>query len=298
MPKIIIIGNSAAGFSCCDTLVKNPTEKEITVISAEDYSAYNRNLLLGYLAGSIGEDELFLCPDDYYEKNKVRFLKNSKVALVETKKQRLTLKDNTKINYDYLVIASGSKPVLPDIAGNSKEGVFIFYALEEIKEIKQRLMLADTVAIVGEPMVCVELAGVPLLRDKEVKIIAKTRPDSFSPSGKQEWIEGLEVNEIIGEGAQMQAIKLTNGKVIGMPLVIFAGAHLPASEFLKGSDIETRDGCVIVNDLMRTSIENVFACGSVASAKTWDDAIKEGITAAESLIKQTKGENNLCQQTS
>jgi len=305
MSKIIIIGNSAAGFSCCDTLLRNPGDNEMTVISEESFVAYNRNLLLGYLANSIQEQDLFLCPGDYYEKNKLKFFNNARVALLETKKQRLTLKDNAKINYDYLVIASGSKPNLPDIPGNSKEGVLVFYALEDIKEIKERLAITETVGIIGEPMICAELAGSPAFKDKEVKIISKTKPASFLAAGKQEWIEGFEVSEIIGEGAQMQAIKLSNGKVIGASLVIFAGAQLPASDFLKGSDIKTEEGYIIVNEEMATNFENVLACGSVSkksksclATKTWDDAVGEGILAAHSLIKIRERGNNLCQQTS
>ena len=71
MSKIVIIGNSAAGFSCAEYLAKNSQELEITVISQEDSCAYNRNLLVGYLAGDVKENDLFLCPKDFYENNKI-----------------------------------------------------------------------------------------------------------------------------------------------------------------------------------------------------------------------------------
>lgn len=292
MPEIVIIGNSAAGFSCCQALLAECGDSRITVISEECFPAYNRNLLLGYFGGGIREEDLFLCRQDYYETNNIRLLKEGRVILLETRKQRLTLKDNTKINYDYLVIASGTRPSLPDIPGNTKEGVLGFYSLEDVRAIRQRLIISDTVALFGEPMLCAELAGSKALKNKEVKIIARGKPEVFSAHENQEWLEGLEVTEIIGEGAELRAIKLNNGKAIGVSLVIYAGAHLAASEFLKDSDIRTDRGSIMADDQMRTNLENIFACGSVSKrdnyapqAKTWDDAVQEGILAAASLIK-------------
>jgi len=305
MAKIVIIGNSAAGFSCCDTLVKNSQGHEITVISEEGLIAYNRNLLLGYLAASVAEKDLFLCGDSYYNDNKVKFLKNSKVVLLEPKRQRLTFKDNTKINYDYLVVASGSKPGLLGIPGNTKDGVFIFYTLEDARKIKQRMMIADTVGIIGEAMVCMELAQAPVLKDKEIKIISKGKPDSFVPSEKQEWLDGPHTAEIIGEGVELRAIKLDNGKVLGVSLAIFVLPQSAATEFLKGNDIQSENGYILVDEKMETNIENILACGSACRknntqglVKTWDDAVKDGILAATNLIQTCERGNNLCQQTS
>ena len=181
----------------------------------------------------------------------------------------------------------------------------VFYNLKDAKEIKERLAITDTIGIIGEPMVCAELVQIPMLKDKEVKIISKVKPDSFLPGPKQEWIEGLELSEIIGEGCELQAIKLNNGKVIGVSLVIFSGIQLPASDFLKGGDIKTENGYILVNEAMATNLENVLACGSVSkksksflSAKTWDDAVKDGILAANNLLKIGERGNNLCQPTS
>ncbi|MFA5114442.1 MAG: FAD-dependent oxidoreductase [Candidatus Omnitrophota bacterium] len=305
MPEIVIIGNSAAGFSCCQALLAERGGNGITVISEESFPAYNRNLLLGYFGGGIKEEELFLCRQEYYQANNVKLLKESRVALLETKKQRLILKDNSKINYDYLVIASGSRPRLPDIPGITKDGVRVFYSLEDAKIIKQRLVISGTVALFGESVLCAELAASEALRGKEAKIIARGKPEAFSACENHEWLEGLEIVEIIGEGSELRAIKLNNGKAIGVYLVIYAGAQLAASEFLKGSDIRTENGSILVNDQMRASLDNVFACGSVSKkdnyapqSKTWDDAVREGVLAAESLIKIFKRESNICQQTS
>lgn len=305
MAKIIIIGNSASGFSALGTFLKNSPGNELTIISKEEYPAYKKNLLLDYLSGNVKEDEIFFCNQDFYGKNNCNFKNNSEVARVDTKKRRVILKDNAKLDYDYLIIASGQKIDIPDIPGKTKDGIFTFCELGDVKTIKQRLILSNTICLIGEAGLCMRLAEKFLAKDKEVKIISKIRPENFTAPEKMEWIDGLELSEFIGEGRELSALKLSNGKVIGTTLVIFAGNYSPASEFLKETSIKTNDGYIIVDDSMRTNLENVFACGCVckkdsilAKEKLIEDAVSEGVIAAESILKSFEGGKTLCQQTS
>lgn len=305
MAKIVIIGNSSAGFSCCDTLLKNSASCEITVISQEEYPAYKKNLLIDYLEGSIKEEELFLCENYFYEKNKIDFLKGAKVIRIDTKKRAVGLKDNRKINFDYLVIASGQKVNIPDIPGKGKDGVFAVYDLEGIKKIKERLMIAHTLAIIGEAKLALKLGEVIAKRDKEIKIISSSRPESFMPNEKIEWIDNFGLAEFIGEGAELKAMKLNNGKAVGISLALFIGNYLPSTEFLKETEIKTHQDYILADDAMATNMENIFACGSVCKnanfleiEKTWDEAAGEGALAAQNIIKLLERGKELCQQTS
>lgn len=296
MPRIVIIGNSAAGFSCCDTLLKSSLGLEITVISQEEYPAYKKNLLIAYLAGNIKEEELYLCPLDYYERNKVNFLKDAKVTKLDIKKNIVTLKDNTKINYDYLVIASGQKANVADIPGQSKEGVFAFDDLTGAKKIKQRLMIANTVCIAGDAYLSLCLWQAIAKTDKEIKIIASPKPESFTQTEKAEWIDNLEIKELIGDGAELMALKLSNGKVIEAPLVIYLGNYTVSTNFLKDTEIKANRGYIITDEFMRTNFENILACGSVRQEKTWEEAVREGALTATSIINILERGKTICQQ--
>lgn len=277
MAKIVIIGNSAAGFSACQTLINNSKTNEITVISQEEYPAYRRNLLIDYLEDSQKEEDIFLCGEDFYEKNSINLQKNSEVARLDTKKQFIVLKDKAKINYDYLIIASGQRAGIADIPGKNKDGVFAVNGLSDIKKIKDKLVVSNTICIIGEEKHCNRLAEVITAKDKEVKVISKE--------------SGLMPKELIGE-SQLQALKLSNGKVIGTSLVLFVGSYIASTGFLRETDIATLNGYIITDEFMRTNLENVFACGSVVKNessiekdKLWEDACNEGILASQNLIK-------------
>ncbi|MDD5155252.1 MAG: FAD-dependent oxidoreductase [Candidatus Omnitrophica bacterium] len=290
MPKIIIIGNSAAGFSACQALVNSSSGHEITVISEEEYPAYNRSLLVDYLSGSIPESGLFLADAEFYRKNNVNFLAGQQVYRIDTRKRKVGLKDNSRLDYDHLIIASGRKIEVPDIPGKSKDGVAAFYSLKDTKEIMEKLMVAHTVSVIGNTQASLKLAEVIAAKSKEVKVVSQSALDSAAPNEKIELINGLEPGEFIGEG-ELQALKLTSGKVIGISLAVFTDNYMPSSSFLKDTEIQTENGYIIVDDKMRTNMDNIFACGAVAArsgvlagAKSWDEAAAEGILAAQNLL--------------
>ena len=306
MAKILIIGNSAAGFSCAQNLAKNLLNHEITVISQDAYPAYKRDLLIDYLKGSVGEHELFL--ENQGSSKNITLILNSKVTSVDPKKKRVILKDNSKINFDYLVIASGQEQSIPDIPGKTKDGIFTTSNMEDIKTIKERMITTGTICIIGDTALCLRLwEALSLKEAKEIKIISSAKPDSFVASQNSEWLQDLKIIEFIGEGSELKAIKLNNGKIIGASLVLFAGNYSPATQFLKDSGVQVENGYITVNELMQTNFENIFACGSVVKntnltemdkEKTWDQATREGALAAENIITLLGKENISCQQNS
>ena len=302
MNKIVIIGNSFAGHSCCQALLKHPSTNEITVISQEGSLPYKRNLLIEYLADHFKENELFLREPDFYKKNNIRFLSNSKVARLDTKKQSVVLKDNQRINFDYLVIASGQKVNIPDIPGNTKDGIFSVYTLEDAKKIKDKLMLTDTVCVSGDSDLCLRFWEAFVYKGKHIKIISSPKQEIPVSAENTEWIDEFKILEFIGEGSELKALKLNNGKVIGAPLVLFLGNYIPCADFLKESAIERAGDFIVVDDSMRTNFENIFACGSIAKLKnnpdkqkSWEEIADEGVRAAENLIHLLERGKTPCQ---
>ncbi|MFH1442277.1 MAG: FAD-dependent oxidoreductase [Candidatus Omnitrophota bacterium] len=299
MVKIVIIGNSAAGFSVLENLIRELPEKQLTVVSREGYPAYRRNLLIDYFSGKTKEEDIFLCTEEFYKRKGVIFHANSEVERIDTRRCKVVLKNKSRIDYDYLVIASGNKVNIPDIPGKNKEGSFAFCYLEEIKGIKNKLMLADTVCVTGEIKLCVSLAEAISFKypNKEIKIITKENNASLLSEGKIELLTGVSVQELIGEGG-LQAIKLDSGKIIASSLLLFAGDYQASSGFLKDTEINNDSGYIITDENMRTNLDNVFACGSVAKNnndlskdKLWKDCIEEGGIAASSIIKLIEKRN-------
>jgi len=305
MSKIIIIGNSVAGFSCLEALIKGSSGNEITVITKSKYPAYNKSLLCDYFSGAVKEKDLFICAPDYYAKNNAVFMPEAEVVRVDFKRKRVALKSGEKLQFDYLVIASGSSVELPELPGKTKEGIFRLNGLDEAKSIKQRAALTNTVCLIGESRACDILAKIFLVKDKEIRIISPLKPEGFVSQDKCEWIDGFQAVEFIGEGSELKAVKLNNGKVLAAALIVLAGNALPVCDFLRDSAINIQDGYIVCDDAQQTNLENIFACGSVARhpgagsrEKSREQAAGEGVIVAMNIIALCARGKKLCQQTS
>jgi NAD(P)H-nitrite reductase large subunit len=305
MSKIVIIGASAAGFSAARTLAESNCGCEITLISQENELPYNKNMLLAFLEGAAKEKDLLLCKEDFFKEKNINFLRDSCVNRIEPQKQRIALKDNTRIPYDFLIIASGKKVVLPDIPGKTKDGVFALYNLDQFRQVNLRLDIVDAVCIVGEAQAAVKFHKAIWRKDKHIKIISSHRPEAMELGAKDEWIDSSGLAEIIGEGKELKAYKLGSGKAIEASLILFVGENSVSSEFLKDSQIRSLEGYILVDELMHTNFENIFACGSVCCMestlggfKSWEESCNEGIIVAKNLIASLERGNSLCPQTS
>lgn len=295
MAKVVIIGASVAGHNAAVQLREKSPDTQILIITDEEYPFYDKRRLPDFLAGSVTEKELFLASDSFYQERGIDLLKGKKVTGLNTGKRCLTLKEKEKISYDYLVIASGRRFITPDVPGAKKDGVFTFNSLCDYRQFLSRLIL-HPVCVVGSNEAALQAAKAVCARFKiEVKLIAGTSVDNAQLSPEIEIIPCF-VQEIIGEG-EVQAIKLKEGKAIGVAAVIFMNELKSSIDFLKNTDLEMIDDFLLVDELMRTSREEIFSCGSVCRMKTavretknWDDAVAEASSVSDSLVKAMKGE--------
>jgi len=306
MKKIVIIGNSAAGFTTAKTLAQKNHDLEITVISKNGYPFYHKGLLIDYLAGKTKENDIFLAEEKFYQDNSIKLIKSAEVIRIDEKRQNVVLKDRTKINYDFLVIASGQKTKLPDIPGKAKEGVITLNSLDDAKEAKDKLLIAGTICVVGHGDLAFHLANVLADKSKEVKIIGNVNI-AGELHEKIELIDNAAVKEIIGESKEVQALKLDSGKAIGTDLILFVGNYIPESDFLKDADFQLDSGYILVDDYnLSLGKTNIFACGSIASKsgeikalKNWETAANEGSRVAQNIISTLKNEQEsfACQKS-
>jgi NAD(P)H-nitrite reductase large subunit len=315
MAKIVIIGASCAGHAVATGLREVLQDFSVTLVTQEKYPAYDRRRLLEFAGGSLKEKDLFLCTSDFYRQKNIDFLKECKVASVNTNKKTVHFKSGDNLGYDFLVICSGRSFILPEIPGIKKNGVFRLSSLSDGRDFQQ--YASDAVCIVGRSAAAQRFAQILSEKQKEVRLIsaelvaeAPVAELSFAaaaqsleplvvPAGKadqQAWsrLERIQsgVIEIIGESA-VQAVKLSAGKIIGASAVVYMDALKSNIDFLKNADISINDDLIEVDEGMRTRLSNVFACGAVCprrnaalGEKPWEEVLVESRVVVESLIKE------------
>ncbi len=113
----VIIGNSAAGLAAIKAIRGVDTSCPITLISAENGNAYSPVLTTYYLSGRISREDLFIVDSDFYKMTNVKTVLGSKAVGLDTSKQMVHLENNGDIEYDNLLIATGSSARDLDVPG-------------------------------------------------------------------------------------------------------------------------------------------------------------------------------------
>ena len=119
--KIIIIGNGIAGTTAARYIRKN-SDHEITMISGETEYPFSRTSFMYIFMGHVRFQDTKLYEDWFWTKNRIDIIK-AWVKSINPSDKSITLDNGTMLNYDKLIIASGSKPNKFSWPGQDLQGV-------------------------------------------------------------------------------------------------------------------------------------------------------------------------------
>jgi NAD(P)H-nitrite reductase large subunit len=274
--KHLILGNGPAGVIAAETIRKRAPFDQIVMIGSEDVPPYSRMAIPYLLMGNIQESGTYLRKDpQHFDKLKIEQL-NSRVDAVDCKAKELLLQGGARIAFDKLLIATGSIPVQPPIPGIQLPGVHTCWTMEDARSIASITKPGARVLQMGAGFIgCIILEA---LASREVQLTVVEMGDRMVPRMMTElaggmikdWVQskgievftGTRVEEISSSGSAL-SVKLSNGKVLEVDLVISATGVRPNIECLKKSGLEIHTG-VLVNEHMQTSHPDIYAAGDVA----------------------------------
>lgn len=267
--QYVIVGGSIAGASAIRAIRANDPEGVITLVTAEK-PFYYRPLIPLIIDGDITDEDIFF-PEDIETSLGIQLVSDRAVAL-DPEKKELTLDSASRLEYDKLLIATGSIPLLPDVPGTEK--AFTLRTLNDAHKIKEAAAGARKTVILGGGFVGIKAASALSKLGHDITIIEKLsqilypRLDQKSADIIQKRIEkkGIRcittdtITEVLDGG-----VKLTSGDVIEADLVILAVGINPNTEWLEGSGLKI-EKAMVVDELLKTSAENCYAAGDVVQA--------------------------------
>ncbi len=133
MKRIVVVGAGAAGTMLVNKLAKTHLidECSITIIDPHEIHYYQPGFL--FIPFGIYTEKMVKKPRRDYIPNSIKYIQ-SKVELIEPDNNHVVLSDNTKIKYDFLVIATGTRISPEEVEGLTgkgwKKNVFDFYTVE------------------------------------------------------------------------------------------------------------------------------------------------------------------------
>ena len=283
MEHIVIIGNGISGVTTARH-IRKLSDKKITIISAETEHFFSRTALMYVYMGHMKFEHTKPYEDWFWKKNRID-LKFGFVSSIETKSKTIYFENHDSLQYDKLVIATGSKSNKFGWPGQDLKGVQGLYHKQDLDNLEvyaPNNKVCKRAVIVGGGLIGIELAE--MLNTRNIPVTFLVRESSFwngvLPKGESEMINrhiknhhidlrlSTNLKEIISDenGKVKSVIIEETGEEIPCDFVGLTAGVSPNIDFLKNSDIETNRG-VLVNRYLETNIKDVFAIGDCAEQR-------------------------------
>ncbi|MDW5290164.1 NAD(P)/FAD-dependent oxidoreductase [Formosa sp. PL04] len=280
MEHIAIIGNGISGVTLARHIRKN-SDKKITIISSETEYFFSRTALMYIYMGHMKFEHTKPYEDWFWKKNRIE-LKKGFVKQVDTKTKTLYFAEGDRLEYDKLVIATGSKPNKFGWPGQDLEGVMGMYAKQDLDSLEKYAPNKDVckrAVIVGGGLIGIEMAE--MLNSRSIPVTFLVRENSFwngvLPNGESEMVNrhiknhhidlrlSTNLKEIISDenGKVKSVIIEETGEEIPCNVVGLTAGVTPNIDFLRDSGIDIGRG-VKVNRFLETNIPNIYALGDCA----------------------------------
>jgi NAD(P)H-nitrite reductase large subunit len=274
--KYLIIGNSAAGVNAADAIRMNDSEGSIKIVSREGFMAYGRPLISYFLSGKVTRDNMYYRSDDYYKLKNIEVLLNVEAKSVALKNKELITVRGEKINYDKLLIATGSSQFIPRIKGldmSKQKNVFTFSTYEDAINLKKRITKNSKVVVAGagliglkaaeglfgqvESITIVDLADriMASILDKQAADIVQAHVEQNNINFKLQ----TSICEVYGKN-NVSKVTLSNNELLDCDVLIIAVGVRPNLDIARMIGLKTKNG-IIVNEYMQTSENDVYAAG-------------------------------------
>lgn len=303
MKKILAIGCGGAGMFSLVVASQLKKGKFETKVLSDEKDIYCRCTTPYILAGEAKlkdaiQPESMVC--DYGLE-----IVHEKAVSLNTRKKQVTTDQGNHFDYDYLVIATGATPVLPDIQGADLSSVYTIRNSDDIKNLSAAVKKAKKAVVVGAGIIGIEMAGALKSVGLEVDLVEMSGGISdglADPEFAQRITELLvEAKVKIHFNSQVQAIKALKGTRKGVTvkqggkkeeleadIVIFSVGVRPNLDILNGTNIRMTKQGVVVDDKMRTNIKDIFACGDCCVPLSAITGEPQPSALASSAIQQSK----------
>lgn len=278
--KQVIIGNSAAGLSAVKAIRKKGCSSPITLISAENCNAYSPVLTIYYISHKIGRENLFIADDRFYRDYNVQTKFGNRAVGIDPSKQVVYLEDNTIVEYDNLLIATGASAKSPDnMEADASEYVSTLRTIEDAEKIIELSKDAKEIVVLGAGLVSLQAANALFKEGVKVTFVVGSKQilsqniDAECAAIIQRRLESQGVSFLFGRnvtaikrGGNKAYVVTSSGEELPADLVIVGKGVKPNTELVANSNLKVNAG-ILVDESMRTNIENIFAAGDVAEGK-------------------------------
>jgi NAD(P)H-dependent nitrite reductase large subunit len=291
--RLVVVGNGMAGARLVEEMLarKGGNRYRITVFGDEPTGNYNRILLSSVLARSHDPKDIFLNPLPWYAANGIALHAGARVTTIDPEIKEVRSADGKVEPYDVLVIATGSKPIIPPIEGVTRcrtrhgrngtcelrRGVFVFRTLTDCDRILAYVHKVRRAAVIGGGLLGLEAAkglfnaGVEAHVVHLMPYLMETQLDLVGGQVLRRQLEqmGLHIHvgkttvAVLGDHA-VTGLGFKDGSTLDCEMVVVAAGIQPNVELAVRSGLPVERGIVVGDDLACAGVPDVYAIGECA----------------------------------
>ncbi len=305
---VILGGGMVAGYAAQAFVERGLSADELAIVSADDALPYERPpLSKGFLAGNDEEASVFINDAAFYRDHGITVHLGSPVTAVDLHRRELQLHGGEAIQFERLLLATGSQVRPLAVPGAAEAGVLYLRSLADAKQLRTAAEGAHSAVVIGGGFIGMEVAAVLAQRGLETTLVfpgQRVWERFFTPEMSaffEQYYRDRGVH--ITAGQSVAAFEHAAGKDTA---VTASGRRLPADLFVAGVGVTPATGLfagtalaldngIVVNEYLETTVPDVYAAGDVANyldvlygkrrrVEHWDNAVEQGKHAARILM--------------
>ena len=274
MENLLIIGAGQSAIQCISTLKKEGYSGSITLVGEEEHLPYQRPpLSKGFLEDSLNKERLYFKKLEFFTENKVQLYLGLSAEKLEIDNQKVYLSDNSVLEFDKLVFATGSRVRYLDFPGSELKSIFYLRDLDDAEAIKKDLETSENLVIIGAGYIGLEAAAIAAKKNKKVTIIEmadRVMNRTVDPQISEYYLNlhksyGVKFHfntslETINEVSNSLEVVCSDGTEVKADSVLIGAGVVPNIELAEEAGINCDNG-IIVNEFGQTNFKNIYACG-------------------------------------
>jgi 3-phenylpropionate/trans-cinnamate dioxygenase ferredoxin reductase component len=307
--SIVIVGAGQAAAQALQSLRQGGYAGALTLVGDEPALPYQRPpLSKAYMKGEFDEERLYFKPAAWYEDQKVETLLGTHATGLDRARREVRLGHGGHISYDYLILATGSRPRPLTVPGADLEGVHDLRTLADVERLRPAMVEGRRIVIIGAGYIGLEAAAVARQMKLEVTVVEMaprvlarvTSPvlsEFYASEHRRQGVTiltGAQTASLEGVNGKVAAVVLADGTRLPADIVLSGIGILPNDELARDAGIACSNGILVDRDA-RTSDPKVFAAGDCASRplvhfgrsgrlESVHNAIEQGKLAAAAIL--------------
>ena len=308
MKNLVIVGGGQSAAQCVLTLKRNAFKNKITLISEEKHIPYQRPpLSKEYLSDEVTLDRVYMKSKEFYDQNNVEIISSTKVIAIDRNKKSLTLSNTENLQYENLVLATGSRVRKLEVEGSHLSNINYLRTIEEADQLKKYFKLGKKLVVIGAGYIGLEVAAAAIKKGLGVTVIEMDDRvmkrtvdpiisnyfDSLHRSKGAEIILNAALERFEGR-KEVEKVICSNGKILEADGVVVGVGIIPNQEIAKSAGLKCNNG-IVVDKFGRTEDPFIFACGDCTNhpnpslnknlrLESVHNALEQAKTVAFSLI--------------